>query len=356
MEIIVKNELFTGKQGKNHLQGIAVDETNGYIYYSFTTRLVKSDLNGNIQGSVEGLVGHLGCIAFCKENGLVYGSLEFKKDSIGAGILASLGDSGEYADGFYAAVFDGSKITRMNMSAEEDSVMRAAFLPDVLRDYSGEGVNRNGVKVPHRYGCSGIDGLCFAPLPGSSDGKRYCFIAYGVYSDLKRDDNDHQVLSCYDPSLLADMALPLSQTAMHRQGPDYPAYKFFAFTGNTVYGVQNLEYDEKNRLLLMAVYAGKKHGFPNYDMYAVDLSKPAVMTSLSGLNEAGASLTLWGAEGPEKAEPIRGWRFPYGQCGMNYLSDGTLLMAQPVTEDGEKAAFIHRYSFDGQVGFVRIEK
>ena len=38
--------IFTGSWGKCHLQGIAVDRAGGYIYYSFTTKLVKARLNG----------------------------------------------------------------------------------------------------------------------------------------------------------------------------------------------------------------------------------------------------------------------------------------------------------------------
>ena len=56
--------IFSGYHGACHCQGIAVDMQKGYIYYSFTTKLVKSDLHGNIIGSVESLTGHLGCIDF----------------------------------------------------------------------------------------------------------------------------------------------------------------------------------------------------------------------------------------------------------------------------------------------------
>ena len=38
--------IFTGVWGKNHIQGIAVDKNRGYIYYSFTTKLVKAKMNG----------------------------------------------------------------------------------------------------------------------------------------------------------------------------------------------------------------------------------------------------------------------------------------------------------------------
>ena len=65
----------------SHLQGIAVDRDRKYIYCSFTTCLLKADMNGNVVGSVTGLTGHMGCIAYNYADGMVYGSLEFKKCS-----------------------------------------------------------------------------------------------------------------------------------------------------------------------------------------------------------------------------------------------------------------------------------
>ena len=79
----MKHPIFTETWGNCHIQGIAVDKKNGYIYYSFTTKLVKATLDGKIVGSVDGLVGHLGCIAFNEKDGCVYGSLEYKNDIIG---------------------------------------------------------------------------------------------------------------------------------------------------------------------------------------------------------------------------------------------------------------------------------
>lgn len=59
--------------GKCHIQVIAVDEKKGYIYYSFTTKLIKATLDGKILGTLDGLAGHLGCIAFKENDGCVYG-------------------------------------------------------------------------------------------------------------------------------------------------------------------------------------------------------------------------------------------------------------------------------------------
>ena len=48
---MVMNGTFTGPQGKNHVQGMAVDEKKGVIYYSFTTKLIKTDFSGRLLGA-----------------------------------------------------------------------------------------------------------------------------------------------------------------------------------------------------------------------------------------------------------------------------------------------------------------
>ena len=49
----------SGYHPEGHVQGIAIDEVGGYIYFSFTTILLKTDLSGNPVGSVCNIVGHL---------------------------------------------------------------------------------------------------------------------------------------------------------------------------------------------------------------------------------------------------------------------------------------------------------
>ena len=44
----MQQPLYTGTWGKFHIQGIAVDMKKGYIYYSFTTQLVKATLDGTV--------------------------------------------------------------------------------------------------------------------------------------------------------------------------------------------------------------------------------------------------------------------------------------------------------------------
>ena len=58
------NAMFSGYWQEGHVQGIAVDTERGHVYYSFTTLLLKTDLQGVPIGSVRKLAGHLGCITF----------------------------------------------------------------------------------------------------------------------------------------------------------------------------------------------------------------------------------------------------------------------------------------------------
>ena len=144
------------------------------------------------------------------------------------------------------------------MDATSDGVMTAVYLKEVVDDYSAT-VQNGGKSVSHRYGCSGVDGTAFGKIPGGEKESDYLFVSYGVYSDLERTDNDYQVILCYDTSDWAQYAQPLDQEKMHHSGPETPAHKFFIYTGNTTYGVQNLEYDAATGNFLMAVYRGKRN-------------------------------------------------------------------------------------------------
>ena len=343
----MEGAIFTGTHGRNHIQGIAVDEKKGFIYYSFTTHLVKATLDGRVIGSVTGLTGHLGCIDFCEADGKVYGSLEYKNDSIGKSINRTLGIEKEYEDAFYMTIFDVDKIDRPDMDAEKDGVMTAVYLKTVVDDYNGTGKNGQ----PHRYGCSGIDGTTIGPLPGSKDGKEYLFVCYGVYGDLNREDNDYQVMLCYDIADWGRFAKPLSQEAMHRSGPAEPAHKFFVYTGNTVWGVQNLEYDRYTDSFFMAVYAGTKPEFPNYDLFAVDASVPPKKEMLRGLEEEGLCLTLKKVGKPVHPE-VFGWYFPLGSTGLYAYGDGRYLISQNFKAKTGQCGILLPFVYDEKVGFL----
>ena len=95
------SEISTGKWRGGHIQGIAVDKERKYMYCSFTTELVKLDMEGNVIGSVKGFTGHLGCLAYNPEDGRVYASLEYKNDVIGQSVLRSLGIQNEIKNAFF---------------------------------------------------------------------------------------------------------------------------------------------------------------------------------------------------------------------------------------------------------------
>lgn len=327
--------IYSGLWKGGHCQGIAVDARKGYIYYSFTTLLAKVDFSGKMVGSVTGLTGHLGCIAFHPEDGRVYGSLEYKNDAIGRGIRGMLGAENVRQDAFYIAVFDVDKIDRLDMDATESGVMRAIYLKEVFDDYAHPG---------HRYGCSGIDGVSFGPRFGGGEERLY--VAYGIYSDVERKDNDHQILLGYDVREWDKLAQPLCQDAPHTSGPEAPDEKLFVYTGNTTYGVQNLEYDPYTGLWLMAVYPGKKSEFPNPPLLAVDGSFAPTHKPLAGLSgEEGMTLHLGG-------NGLNGWAFEYGSTGLCALGDGRYYISHHGRTAEGQYSHARLYEWDGETPFL----
>ncbi|MBQ8510189.1 MAG: hypothetical protein IJ493_09820 [Clostridia bacterium] len=319
--------IFSGNMSTPHVQGIATD--GEFMYFSFTTILLKTDLAGNAVGSVNGLTGHLGCIAYSDTDRRVYGSLEYKNDSIGRGILRGLGRDEVNPDAFYIARFDVDRITRMDMSADE--VMTVVKLEDVCEDYAWSDGG-----LHHRHGCSGIDGMTIVPDFG---GKRSLFVAYGIYSDVSRDDNDDQVLLRFDFDALDAHFAPLTlgvQTNGIRADE-----RIFVYTGNTNFGIQNLEYDADTNCIYAAVYCGKKPQFPNYPMYCIDLSRPF---------EENGKHRLPLAERGELHEPteIRGIRFPHGSTGMISLGGGYWYFSENgSTPDRKQYSNVRLYRRDG---------
>lgn len=199
-------------------------------------------------------------------------------------------------EAFYIAVVDGARINRVGIEAADSDIMKTVYLPEVSYDYAadmdGDGVFDGDIAdtADHRYGSSGIDGVAFGPAFGRTDGPQYLTVGYGVYSNLERTDNDHQVLLQYDVSNWERYARPLVESAPHRSGPSDLAGKYFVYTGNTRYGVQNIAYDADMERWFMGVYQGEKPQFPNYQLFAVEAATRPVMSDLVGVpSPAGAA-------------------------------------------------------------------
>ena len=345
--------IHSGYWPEGHVQGIAIDEAGGYVYYSFTTILLKTDLAGNPVGSVCNIVGHLGCITFDPDRRRVYGSLELKHDAIGRGIVNRTGKELAEEDAFYCVSFDCDAIDSMDMDAEITdengrSVMTALYLPDVVRDYAD---TDEATGALHRYGCSGIDGTAYGPVFGQSpDSEKKIMICYGVYSDVNRGDNDHQVILQYDPAMIEKLGRPLSQTAPHHSGCDCEA-RYFFHTGNTTYGVQNLEYDPHTRSYLVAVYTGKKEGFTNYPLFFIDATKAPREGELIGRGgERGRLLTA--AQPTPSVDENGGCWFGLGQTGVYAFGDGRYAFSKHLTRTEENGA----RTFASEVVLYRLDK
>lgn len=318
-------EIYSGEQGAFHVQGIAADLEHGYFYFSFTTSLLKTDLQGNLLGSVVGMTGHLGCMSINPDDGHLYASIEYKHDAIGKGILDKLDGNvqNDEATGFYIAIFDLSKIDRIGMNAQTDGVMQTVYIKEAVTDYYAE-VENGGKRFEHRHGCSGIDGVTFAPAFGRKGGRNYLYVAYGIYGDKERTDNDYQVILAYDVRNWARYEQPLTPENLHKSGPEKPLHKYFLYTGNTSWGIQNLAYDRSTGNIYAAVYRGKKESLPNYSLFVIDGGKKPHRELLKGYDPAfrGEVLSLAEQGLYHEASGTWGYNFKWGTTGLCPIGDG----------------------------------
>ena len=343
---------------KNHVQGIAVDLEKGYVYFSFTTSFLKTDLQGRPVGSIDRIQGHLGAMTLNPEDGMVYASLECKDDAIGKGIASTLGVGLAAQSTFYIAIIDVDKVTRMGMDPENDPVLRTACIKDACEDYTAKVVT-GGKEREHRYGCSGIDGITYAPKPGSrKDGKGLIYVAYGIYRDVDRTDNDYQVILTYNPKTLKQTARTVEFGTLHTEGPSKPLGRYYVYTGNTDWGVQNMMYDPYTRNVFMAVYKGKKPQFANYSLMSFDVAQKPFKARLKGCDyDTALKMQLSTSDLGLRDEPtgLCGWNFKYGSTGMSALGDGWYVFSENGKSDrGNQCctARLYRWTGDPSAPFV----
>lgn len=344
-----------------HIQGIAIDHARNHIYMSYTTMLIKTDLQGNILGSVVGLVGHLGDLTFNPQDGRVYGSLEYKDDSIGKNILAAEGSTAKIPNAFYIAIFEGEKINREGILPNEEDVLTTVHLKRVLDDYSATVQTPEG-EFRHRLGCSGIDGVSIGPKFGKKGGKQYLTVAYGVYGEKQRNDNNYQVLHQYDISDWKRYERPLAQASdMHQVGPEAPDGEYYAYTGNTNYGVQNLEYDPEQKLWWMVVYKGSKKEYPNYGVFAADGTIKPTKQPLKGVPYITKGLVVPLQQHipclKDYKSGVSGWHFGYGSTGFYPAGSGYYYISHNYANKEGQGSNLHLYRLTGSAEkpFVRVE-
>lgn len=175
-------------------------------------------------------------------------------------------------------------------------------------------------------------------------------MAYGIYGDVTRNDNDHQVILKYDISGWNKLGKRLIQNEPHHSGPRKPSAKYFVKTGNTRYGIQNLAYEERTGNFYAAVYSGAKPGFPNYSLFVIDGHKKPLMKTIVSDNKTRQVETLSLLQAGLKDAPtgIRGWHFKWGSTGIFPLGDGLFYISHnQETEDGQQETTIYKYRWVG---------
>ena len=293
---------------KLHIQGLALDKKEKCLYCSFTSAFFKCDLEGNVIGSVTGINGHLGAMTYEPKSKKVYASLEIKDDEIGRGVSDALGAERheKAASRFYVAEIDVRKIDRLEVPFEEAMTLHP--IEEVAKDYL-DTVEVNGVTLEHKYGCSGMDGVAIAPGFGAKGKEKFLYVAYGVYGDTTRVDNDYNILLCFKMDDLAK-----------------PVHKYFVKTGNTRYGVQNMTYDADSERLYLAVYKGSKSQYPNYRLFSLDIHQKPFMGKLENVpyeeNEV------------EQVSVTEGSFFKWGSTGLYSFGDGRWYISKNGKKDG----------------------
>ena len=313
--------------GQNHVQGIAYDSAMDRMYLSFTTSFLVTDMQGNVIASIDRIQGHLGAMTFNQADRKVYASLECKDDVIGQG----LSDFAKGRSMFYIAIIDVDKVTEKGMDSEDNEAFRIVCVKEATRDYHVTGF--------------GIDGVTIAPKLGKKGGKEYLYVAYGIYGDVLRDDNDYQVLLRYDMKELNKYAGTVKFGGFYDKGPKKPLDKTFIFTGNTNWGVQNLAYDKASGKMIMAVYKGKKERFANYPMYMFDISRKPAKRQLEGVGYDASKHPVIGSS----SEPVQGVGFKYGATGMCPLGNGLFYFSEngKDSETGLQYSRVRLYRWTG---------
>ena len=134
--------------------------------------------------------------------------------------------------------------------------------------------------------------------------------------------------------------------------------KYFVLTGNTEWGIQNLAYDPARNALLAAVYKGKKKGWPNYSLFAIDLSRKAQHQVLQGVEPQTEGLVLPFLEAGDRdaSTGVRGWNFPWGSTGLCPLGDGYYYISEQArnSQTGRQSTTIRLYRWDETSPFVPV--
>ena len=125
--------------------------------------------------------------------------------------------------------------------------------------------------------------------------------------------------------------------------------KYFLMTGNTNWGIQNLEYDPHTGDFFAAVYKGAKSKFPNYKLFVIDGHKKPYKAEIKSDNKTlkVKKLSLLDAGLKDAKTGIRGWNFKWGATGLFPVGDGYFYISHDKKIGGKEATTIHKYKWVG---------
>ncbi len=253
-----KNPLFVHGQ-RFHMQGFAADLQAQVMYWSFTDTVIKTDLRNNILAQATIADGHVGDIAY--DNGTVYATL----------LGCPLPDhSRDDWTGFYLLEFDESLHLR-----QKTELLQVQNWFDHQNDCT-----RNP------FGINGVDGITIAPF---ACGEKKILLGAGI---CNRPDCNCQIILQY---------------SFHENHTYERLYSFSV--GNTIFGIQNLTYDNQTDSCWFTCYAKESPWHCEETLFHVDIKKEQVT---------------------EK------WKFdsPYGLACLN---DGYFLTSREAGEYGSKS-------------------
>ena len=158
----------------------------------------------------------------------------------------------------------------------------------------------------------------------------------------------------YDIRKLNEYAGKVKFGDFYGEGPDKPLDKYFAYTGNTNWGVQNLAYDAETGKMFMAVYKGRKSIFKNYDLFVFDVAEKPVKKSLAGVLYDRTKHKVIGS----RENPVSGFYFKYGSTGICPVGGGLYYFAEPgkssVTGNQYSRTRLYRWTGDPDNPFERL--
>lgn len=257
--------------GTGHVQGIAIDRENGFIYASISNALVKSDMNGKVVGSIYNLPGHIGDIAFNPDDGRVYAAQYV------------------YNGNGYISMIDGDDITEVGMEySEHKGILKSVYA-----------LSADGTAIGPNFGETNSD-------------KKYLYITKkkGVYRQFLQYDIDE--LKEYETVW----------DGKHTNGPEGPKQRYYVYMGTADYGIQNLEYDPYTETMICCTYGVSGDIYPKYCTYAVDMTALPEKGEINDIGSVGA-ITKFAPYGTyHEATGIWGSKFNKGSHGFASLGNG----------------------------------